>query len=151
MANSLMRIDPFRDLTRFDPLRDIDDLFRDLAGTAWRGEQAPRMRMDVSETEQQYLVKAELPGVQKEDIKVSIQGNQVSLSAEVRNEKSADAAGSGSTGNLRSERYYGQVQRSFTLPQEVDDDQAEARYENGVLSLTLPKKMGTGGKQLAIQ
>lgn len=155
MANSLMRIDPFRDLTRFDPLRDIDELFRDLAGPAWRAEQMPRMRMDVSETEQHYLVKAELPGVQKEDIKVSIHGNQVSLSAEVKNEKSADAAsgggGGGSAGNLRSERYYGQVQRSFTLPQEVDDDQAEARYENGVLSLTLPKKIGTGGKQLAIQ
>ncbi|KQN70285.1 stress protein [Duganella sp. Leaf61] len=149
MANSLMHIDPFRDLTRFDPLRDIDDLFRNLAGPTWRAEQAPRMRMDVSETEQQYLVKAELPGVQKEDIKVSIHGNQVSLSAEVKNERNADAGSSG--GNLRSERYYGLVQRSFTLPQEVDDDQAEARYENGVLSLTLPKKMGTGGKQLAIQ
>ena len=87
--------------------------------------------------------------MQKEDIKVSIHGNQVSLSAEVKNERNADAGSSG--GNLRSERYYGLVQRSFTLPQEVDDDQAEARYENGVLSLTLPKKMGTGGKQLAIQ
>ncbi|HWW71130.1 MAG TPA: Hsp20/alpha crystallin family protein [Duganella sp.] len=149
MANNLMRIDPFRDIARFDPFRDIDDLFRDLTPAMWRNvDQVPRMRMDVSETEKEYLVKAEIPGVQKDDIKVAINGNQVSLSAEIKEEK--DAA-TGSTGALRSERYYGQLQRSFTLPQEVDDDQAQARYENGVLHLTLPKKVGSGGKQLTIQ
>jgi HSP20 family protein len=149
MASNLMRIDPFRDIARFDPFRDIDDLLRDFSPAIWRGaEQAPRMRMDVTETEKEYLVKAEIPGVNKEDIKVAINGNQVSLSAEIKDEKNANA---GNTGALRSERYYGQLQRSFTLPQEVDDDQAEARYENGVLQLTLPKKVGTGGKQLAIQ
>ncbi|NVD71280.1 Hsp20/alpha crystallin family protein [Duganella sp. BJB1802] len=149
MANSLMRIDPFRDLARFDPFRDMDEMFRDFAPSVWRGaDVSPRMRMDVSETDKEYLVKAEIPGVQKEDIKVAVNGNQVSLSAEVKEEQPAEA---GKTGSLRSERYYGQVQRSFTLPQEVDDDQAEARYENGVLHLSLPKRVGTGGKQLAIQ
>jgi HSP20 family protein len=150
MANSLMRLDPFRDIARFDPFRDMDELFRDLAPAGWRGvENAPRMRMDVTETDKEYVVKAEIPGVQKEDIKVAINGNQVSLSAEIKEEKNAGA--SGTSGSLRNERYYGQLQRSFTLPQEVDDDQAEARYENGVLHLLLPKRVGTGGKQLTIQ
>jgi HSP20 family protein len=82
------------------------------------------------------------------DIKVAINGNQVSLSAEIKDEQPAET---GKGGALRSERYYGNLQRSFTLPQEVDDDQAQARYENGVLHLTLPKKVGSGGKQLSIQ
>lgn len=148
MANNLMRFDPFRDLTRFDPFRDIDELFRDFSPAAFRGgmEVAPRLRMDVNENEQEYLVKAEIPGVNKEDIKVAINGKQVSLSAEIKQEKSENEGGS-----LRSERYYGQMQRSFMLPQEVDDEQAQARYENGVLHLTLPKRSGGGGKQLAIQ
>ncbi len=152
MAN-LMRYDPFRDIARFDPFREIDDMFRELTPTTWRGaDVAPRLRMDVTENEQAYTVKAEIPGVSKDDIKVSIQGNQVTLAAEVKEEKNAgDNGGAARTGTLRSERYYGQVQRSFTLPQEVDEDQAEARYENGVLQLILPKKVGTGGKQLSIQ
>jgi HSP20 family protein len=145
-----MRLDPFRDLARFDPFRDIDEMFRDFSPSAWRGaDNVPRMRMDVSENEKEYVVKAEIPGVQKEDIKVAINGSQVSLTAEIKEEKSA--GDTGKSGALRSERYYGQLHRSFTLPQEVDDDQAEARYENGVLHLLLPKKVGTGGKQLAIQ
>jgi HSP20 family protein len=149
MANSLMRGGPLRDIARFDPFRDIDELFRDFSPAVFRNaDQGQRMRMDVSENEKEYIVKAEIPGVQKDDIKVSINGNQVSLTAEIKEENDASA---GTAGALRSERYYGQLHRSFTLPQEVDDDQAQARYENGVLYLTLPKKVGTGGKQLAIQ
>jgi HSP20 family protein len=142
-------MDPFRDIARFDPFRDIDEMFRDFSPSLWRNSEVmPRLRMDVSETEKEYLVKAEIPGVQKEDIKVAINGNQVSLSAEVKDEQPATT---GKSGALRAERYYGHIQRSFTLPQDVDDDQAQARYENGVLHLTLPKKVGTGAKQLSIQ
>lgn len=147
MANSLMRFDPFRDIARFDPFRDMDELFRDFTPSMLRGtDSMPRMRMDVTETEQEYMVKADIPGAQKDDIKVAINGNQVSVTAEMKQEQS-----SGSGGTLRSERYYGQLHRSFVLPQEVDDDKAEAKYENGVLQLTLPKRIGTGGKQLSIQ
>ena len=66
-----------------------------------------------------------------EDIKVAINGNQVSLTAEIKEEKSAEdgASGAGGSGTLRSERYYGQVHPNFTLPQEVDDDHASACYE----------------------
>jgi HSP20 family protein len=144
MANSLTRFDPFREIGFFDPFRDIDELLRDATRV---GGGAPRMRMDVEDNGQAYLVKADIPGVSKEDIKVGIHGNQVSLSAEVKQEKDEGK----SSGTLRSERYYGMVQRSFTLPQEVDEDQAEARYENGVLRLTLPKRQGGGGRQLSIQ
>ncbi len=148
MARNLMRFDPMREMARFDPFRNIDELFREfsmLPGS--RGaDAAPPIVMDVAETEQNYVVKAEIPGVKKEDIKVEISGNQVSVSAEVKQEKET-----GSGGMIRSERYYGQQYRSFTLPQEVDDSKAEAKYENGVLQLTLPKKPGAGGKALTVQ
>jgi HSP20 family protein len=144
-----MRFDPFSDIARFDPFRSsIDELFRDFSMMpTMRGiEAAPRIRMDVSESEKEYLIKADIPGVQKEDIKIAVNGNQVSISAEVKEEKEANSAGV-----LRSERYYGQQSRTFTLPQEVDDQNAQAKYESGVLQLTLPKKSGTGGKQISIQ
>ena len=147
MANNLMRFDPFRDIARFDPFRDMDELFRDFTPTLLRGvDTMPRMRMDVTESDHAYTVKADIPGAQKDDIKVAINGNQVSVTAEMKEEKST-----GSGGTLRSERYCGQLHRSFVLPQEVDDEKAEAKYENGVLQLTLPKRVGTGGKQLSIQ
>ena len=148
MASNLMRLDPFSNIARLDPFRDIDEIFRDFSMMpALRGaESAPRIRVDVSETDKDYLVKADIPGVKKEDIKVAIDGNQVSVSAEIKEEKEV-----GGAGMLRSERFYGQQYRSLTLPQEVDDAKAVAKYENGVLLLTLPKKPGTGGKQLAIQ
>ncbi|HCE08122.1 MAG TPA: stress protein [Oxalobacteraceae bacterium] len=148
MASNLMRFDPFSEAARLDPFRNFEDIFRDFSMMpTLRGvESPPRIRIDVSETDNDYLVKADIPGVKKEDIKVSIDGNQVSVSAEVKEEKEA-----GGAGMLRSERYYGQEFRAFTLPQEVDDKKAVAKYENGVLHLTLPKKHGTGGKQLSIQ
>lgn len=153
MANNLIRREPFSGLARFDPFTDIDDFFRDFfsppLALRGRGEAAPPIRVDIAETDQDYVLKAEIPGVQKDDIKVSIDGNRVSISAEVRQE---NRNGDGDGGNLvRSERYYGQQYRSFALPQEVDDNAAEARYHDGILELTLPKKAGTGGKQLSIQ
>lgn len=104
------------------------------------------MRTDVSETEQAYTVKAEIPGVKKEDIKISVEGNRVAIVAEVK-EESNDKT----TGMVRSERYYGKQSRTLALPQEVDKARAEARYENGLLMLTLPKKAGAGAKQLTVQ
>jgi HSP20 family protein len=148
MANNLMRFDPFTDIARFDPFSNLDDVLKDLrVAPAWRGvEAAPRIRMDMSETDKEYTVKAEIPGVKKDEIKVSIVGNQVSISAEVRREEEKKEGSM-----LRSERYYGQQFRSFTLPEEVDDAQAVAKYADGILELTLPKKPGSGIKQLTIQ
>ena len=146
--NNLTRFHPFRDLVRTDPLRDVEDFFRDMRMfPTMRGiEPEPRIRMDISETEQAYTLKADIPGVNKEDIKVAVDGNVISISAETKRETDTDS----NSKQLGSERYYGLQYRSVTLAQEVDDSQAEATYQNGVLVLTLPKKPNSGGKQLTI-
>lgn len=152
MANQLISRDlrdPFQALARFDPFSDMDELMRDFFTPMLRARDTsmPRMRVDISETEQAYMVKAELPGVNRDDIKVAIDGNRVSISAELRQEHEDGEAGKA----VRNERLYGQQYRSFSLPQEVDDSNSQARYVDGVLQLTLQKKAGTGGKQLQIQ
>ena len=140
-------------VTRFDPFNElVDDLFkgflvRPLAYENGRGETLPRMKVDVAEKNGAYVVSAELPGVKKEDIQVSIDGSQVSLAAEVKREKEA----SQDERVLHTERVYGKVSRSFTLPQEVDESKAEAKFRDGVLELTLPKKAAAARKQISIQ
>lgn len=145
MAN-ITRYDPFSELARFDPFGD--DFLRGFAlrPVFRQMENAPQMRLDVSEDEKTYTVKAEIPGVNKEDIKVSVEGNQVSVSAEVKKEKEEKEGQK----TVRSERYYGRVSRSFSLDQEVDSGAAQAKYDKGVLMLTLPKKAGSTAKHLAV-
>ncbi|HVK95734.1 MAG TPA: Hsp20/alpha crystallin family protein [Noviherbaspirillum sp.] len=148
MAGSLTRFDPLSDMIRFDPFRNMDDFFREFAmAPSLRGMEAePRIRMDLSETDQEYQIQAEIPGVKKEDIKIAIDGNKISISAELKQETEINE------GNMiRSERRYGQQYRSITLPQDVDDSKAQAKFQDGVLNLSLPKKPGSGGKQLTIQ
>jgi HSP20 family protein len=106
------------------------------------------MRVDINEANGAYKVRADLPGVKKEDINVRIDGNIVQIDAEVKQEKETkDKAGK----VLRSERYQGAVSRTFSLPQDVDDAKATAKYDDGVLTLELPKKPGKSTKRLAIQ
>jgi len=146
MAN-ITRFDPFGDLTRLDPFHGFEDVFR-LPRRLMRGlPEEPQIKMDVSEDDGSYRVKAEIPGVDKNDIKVSIDGNQVSISAEVKREKEEKK---GET-VIRSERYYGNQYRSFTLQSDIDEGKADAKYENGVLVLTLPKKAPSSAKQVAIK
>ena len=132
----------------------FDDFFRDFAPAFYvrplHGDALPepsQIKIDVKEDDAAYTVHAEVPGVPKEDINVSIDGNVVSLRAEVRQH---DQKKDGEK-LLRSERYYGAVARSFQLPVEVDAAQARARYDNGVLVLTLPKKQGNKTQRLAIE
>ena len=141
-------------VTRFDPFSDLDDLFKGflvrplaLEGRGDGGVQLPRAKVDVAEKNGAYVVTAELPGVKKEDIHVSIDGAQVTLEAEVRREKEA----SKDERVLHTERVYGKVMRSFTLPQEVDEAKAQAKFQDGVLELTLPKKAAAQRKQISIQ
>jgi HSP20 family protein len=139
-------------VTRFDPFNDlVDDLFkgffvRPVAYEA-RGEVMPRMKVDVAEKNGAYTVTAELPGVKKDDIQVTIDGAQVMLTAEVKREKEV----SQDERVLHTERTFGKVSRSFTLPQEVDEGKAEAKFRDGVLELTLPKKQAAARKQISIQ
>lgn len=135
-------------VTRFDPL---EDLFRGFfvrpVGLAAEAPQAPSIKMDVKEQEGAYLVHAELPGVRKEDIHVTVDGNQVVLSAEVRQDKETKEG----ERVLRSERYFGKVSRSFQLAQDIDDAKACARFADGVLELTLPKRTASASKRLTIE
>ena len=135
-------------LTRYDPFGDLDDLFRGFALRPVRFEQqAPQIKMEVKENEGAYLVRAEIPGVKKEDIQVDIEGNMVSISAEVKQEKEQKEADR----VIRSERYYGSMSRSFSLAHDVDEKAGKAKYTDGVLELTLPKKKGSVHGRLAIQ
>lgn len=148
MANNLTRFDPFRETMRMSPLRTIEEFMRDFPlAPALRGFDAERqMRIDVQETDQAYLVKADMPGFKKEDIKIAVDGNMVSISAATQGQ---DEQTIGDT--VYSERYSGALYRSFTLPLEVDDGKTEAKYQDGVLHLTLPKKPGSARKQIAVQ
>jgi len=138
MAN-ITRVDPFDDLFRGFFVRPVD--FNNAP------VQPPSIKMDVKEQGENYLVHAELPGVKKEDIHVVIDGSQVSISAETRQEKEVKEGDR----VLRSERYIGKVSRSFQLEQDIDDDKAAAKFNDGVLELTLPKRTTSSTKRLSIE
>ena len=139
-------------VTRFDPFNDlVDDLFRGFlvrpVAYEGRGDALARMKVEVAEKNGGYKVTAELPGVRKEDIQVSVDGPQVTLAAELKQEKEAPQ----DERVLHTERTFGKLTRSFTLPQEVDEAKVEARFRDGVLELTLPKKAAAQRKQITIQ
>jgi HSP20 family protein len=139
-------------------LRLLDPAFSDNFETALRRFFAPvameteapalKMRIDVAEKDNAYEVKADIPGVRKEDINVRIDGNVVQIDAEVRREK--ETKGNGDK-VLRSERYYGTVSRTFSLADDVDDSKAEAKYADGVLTLQLPKKTTAASRKVTVQ
>jgi HSP20 family protein len=135
-------------MERLDPFRGYEDMFKRLWMRPMLGEfEFPsEIKLDVAEDDQAYVVKADLPGVAKDDIKVSIDGNRVAITAEVKKEKEEKGKNV-----VRSERYYGSLYRSFMLDHDVDDAKAEAKYQDGVLELKLPKKPGTATKQLTVK
>jgi HSP20 family protein len=138
-------------VTRFNSLEDAYENMLRGAPVWLRNPEAQasapmQFRMDVTETDKEYQVLAELPGVRKEEISITINGNEVSVSAEVKQEKDVK---NGET-VLRAERYYGKVQRVFAFGQEVDEATAQAKYNDGVLELTLPKKTAAAAKKLAV-
>lgn len=148
MAN-IIRSDPVMDLARaFEPFREFEGSFAFPRLRRWLNElpSEPTIKLDVTEDEKAYHVKAELPGIRKEDIDVQIDGNQVSLSATLKREKEEKKE------NLvHSERYYGRQFRSFTLGQEIDEKAAQAKFADGVLDLTLPKSTVATAKKIAVQ
>ena len=138
MANLLTRYDPFDDFFRGFFVRPVD--FSSPA-------EAPSIKIDVKEQDKAFVVHAEMPGVKKEDIHVSVDGAMVSISAERKEEKEVKEG----ERVLRSERYFGKVSRSFQLGQDVDDSAAAAKFTDGVLELTLPKKAPVASKRLTIE
>jgi HSP20 family protein len=134
-------------LTRYDPL---DDFFRGFfVRPVEMGSmpEAPAVKIDVKEQDKAFVVHAEMPGIRKEDIHVNIDGAMVSISAERKQEKEVKEG----ERVLRTERYFGKVSRSFQLGQDIDEGQASAKFTDGVLELTLPKKAATQAKRLTIE
>ena len=149
MAN-ITRFDPFRELARFDPFVDTEGWFNRFGLRPFLREGMeiePQIKMDVKEADGKYLVTAEIPGVSKDDIHVTVEGNRVSISAEIKQEKEEKKGEK----VIRCERSYGMASRSFNLADEIDQSQVQAKYNNGVLELTLPKKPGASQrKEIAI-
>ena len=137
-------------IKRYDPFGELDDMFKGFWLRPMRFDvdlpQQLQIKLDVKASDWAYNVSAELPGVKKDDIKVDIDGNRVTISAEVKKEteeKKGEEV-------IRSERYYGALSRTFTLDADVDEAKAEAKYADGVLKLTLPKKMAATRKRLSV-
>jgi len=135
-------------ITRYDPFGDLDDAFKGLFVRPLRFDAGQQMqiKMDVTKADNAYTVKAEMPGVKKDDIHLSVEGNQVTISGEARKE-SEEKKGEEV---IRSERHYGKISRSFTLPNDVDEAKVVAKYADGVLNLTLPMKGRSAGRKIAI-
>lgn len=142
MAN-VTRFDPFQ-ISALDP---FDDVFRGFfRPVRVEGQPQVQIKVDVKEDDKSYTVHAEIPGVKKEDIHVTTDGNQVSISAEVKQEKEVKEGEK----VLRSERYYGKVARSFSVASDIDESASQAKYTDGVLELVLPKKIAAASKRLTI-
>jgi HSP20 family protein len=141
MMSTLLRYEPLAG--QFDGL--INQLFRPAQG--WDAGAPKPIRLDVSETEGAYKVAAELPGVKKDEISVEIDGNEVVISAEVKREKEASENGK----YVHSERFYGKTARRFALAHEIDQSRSEAKFADGILELSLPKKIVATATRLAIQ
>lgn len=136
MAN-IVRRDPFDDFFRGFFVRPVD---------FGEGMETPSMRVDVKENTDAYVVHADLPGMKKEDIHVQVDGDTVSISAERKQEREVKEG----ERVLRTERSFGKVSRSFQLGQNLDEAKAAAKFVDGVLELTLPKKVASPTKRLAI-
>jgi HSP20 family protein len=139
----------------FDPLENMTAFLQGvLARQQTKGQEASSpIKIDVLEDNRSYIVKAEIPGVQKDNIRVAIEGNQVSINTDPNAQASKESVESKAAGLtlLHSERYRGAQSRTFALAHEVDEKESQAKYENGILTLTLPKKSGARVKQLSIE
>ncbi len=147
MAN-IVRRDPFSGGSASPvSLRDPFDLISPLFGRVMGlGAEGSSPRMDVRESEDAYLLEMEMPGVDKNAITVSVCNDTVRVEAEARHEKDAGEAWKW----LHRERSFGTVSRTIELPEEMDEKKSTARFENGVLILTLPKKRTAASKRLTI-
>ena len=148
--NNLVRRSPrVNEVAHLDPFASMDDWFKGFAMRPFVNtlETAPLIKIDLAENEQTYTLRAEIPGVNKEDIKVQVDGNRVSISAETKKqseEKEGERV-------ICRECCQGSSYRSFTLDSDIDEAKTEAKYANGMLELTLPKLNGRTSKQIAIK
>lgn len=136
-------------LTRYSPFSTepfadaFEGFLRPIRGFV---EDGPRMDIDITENDNEYILQAEMPGLEKEDIQVDIDGSEVRISAKKTSEKEVKEAGR----VVRSERYWGQMQRAVSLGSGIDESKVAAVYDKGVLKLTLPKKAGDSSRRITI-
>jgi HSP20 family protein len=141
---TLMRWDPFRNLMGMK--RDLDRFFGDYDDESPTTASLWRPAVDIFETKDNLVMRAELPGMSRDDVKISVENNVLTLrgerkfSDEIKREN-----------YHRVERAYGSFCRSFTLPAEVDRTGIEARFENGVLEVTMPRREEAKPKQIDIK
>ncbi len=153
---ALVRWSPFRELRRWDPFREMERLtermerlFEEFFPTVRREEEREYLwapAVDVYENDKAYIVEVDLPGLKKEDVKVTLQNNVLTIQGErrlTREEKGVDYH--------RQERFYGKFLRSFTLPETVDADKVSAEFKDGVLRLTLPKREPSAGRVIEVK
>lgn len=143
-------------ITRWDPFRDLSVLqermnrvFEDAAGRSWKDEPSATTSwspaVDIYETENEIIVQAELPGVDRNDISLNLENNVLTLKGERRFEKETKQ-----DNYHRIERAYGTFSRAFSIPTLVDEDKINAEYKDGILKIALPKKEQIKAKQIKI-
>jgi HSP20 family protein len=146
--NQITRWDPFRDMMQMRSNMDrmIDRFFEDGFGDGWDQQSSWNLPLDVSETGDEYLVKASLPGIKPEDVDVTFSDNTLTIKGEMRQEEEKEE----SRYHLR-ERRYGSFSRTLTLPRGINGDNIKASFDNGVLTLHLPKSEEVKPKKINIQ
>ena len=137
-------------IRRFDPFpASLDDFFKSTFLQPIRfdiGEPDMQIKLDVKRSDGAYAVEAEMPGVKKEDIHVTVDGSMVTIAGEVKKEKEEKKGEQ----VVRSERYYGKIERSFTLDSDIDEAKVDAKYQDGVLKLKLPLKAASAAKRITV-
>jgi HSP20 family protein len=140
-------------LVRWEPFREMDDFFRQysplfgrtaLRGASERSEWAPAA--NISETDKEYLIKAELPEVKKEDVKITLENGVICISGERKQQKETK-----DESEIRVESFYGTFSRSFSLPDNIDASGVRAESKDGVLKVHIPKKEVSKPKSVTIQ
>jgi HSP20 family protein len=149
---NITRWDPFS-VSRWEPFREMEDTLRQFApffGRGSRGEGegtgAWRPLANISESDREYLIKAELPEVKKEDIDITVEDGTLTLRGERKYEKEQ-----GEANDLRVESFYGTFSRSFSLPENVDTSKISAECKDGVLKVHIPKTETRKSKPVSIQ
>lgn len=142
--STIIRWNPLRELAAMQSAMDriFDESWRD-GGPAFNGNNLP---VDVTESDNAYTVVANLPGVSADEIDINLHDNVLTVGVEIeRSETGEDVR------ELVQERFYGKLSRSFRLPQPVDSENVEASYDNGVLTLTLPKVAEAQPRRIAVK
>ena len=140
---SLIRLNPYRNLVSLP--QELNRFFNDFGLDTWNTDTVWSPAVDITETEDGFEVKAEIPGMKKDEIKINYEDDMLTLSGERNHEKEQK-----DKNFHRIERHYGKFQRSFHLPNHVKADAIKANYKNGVLTVNIPKSEEAKPKEIEI-